>query len=298
MAVLFPIIQAVAKFRYHTVSSIPAVISLYSLLLEAAAAPLVPLLLLPSFLLLLRPKAADLEEEGRSADRVPRHELFCLLVFCAAPILMLSLALVADSGQGTRFVLPSIGAFCALGAFAAAGRSRFPRLTGLVLLVPLAAWFCVQQYGTFRTGLDRVRMERPYQPDLNFNASEYDPSDALPIVDPYGEHFLLYSYYWPAAQAARLSWVTPIPLEDSGSHVSALNSVVTKLNVPSYDEFVENNRRFLVVGDGKPGATLGGRGASWFFDRAHRDNAEILLLGYCGEHPVYEVRLPGTHGED
>lgn len=297
LLILLPVIQAVAQFKYHTVPSIPAAVSLYSLLLKFAAAPLVPLLLLPAFLVLLRPKAGDWEEVSGSADWPPEHELVGVLAFCAAPVLMFLLALIADSGQGVRFVPTSIAAFSALGAFAVACRARFPRLAGLTLLIPLAAWFGVQQYGTFRTGLDRVRMERPYQADLNFDASEYDPSGKLPIVDPYGENFLLYSYYWPAAQAARLSWVTSLPLAEAGSHLSVLHSVVTKLNVPSYDEFVQRHRRFLVIGDPNATVSAGSEEVTWFFDRTRHDNAEIVLLGHCGEHPVYEVRMPDRPDE-
>jgi hypothetical protein len=154
----------------------------------------------------------------------------------------------------------------------------------MVLLLPLAGWFCLQQYGALRTGFDRMKMEKPYEADLSWEAPLYGSTSPLPIADPHGEHTLLYSYYWPPEQSARLSLITPIPLQEMGLYLSVLIPMTTTLDLQTYDEYTARHRRFLLFGDE----------AEWFLKRLHEDRATLVFLGHAGEHPIFEVTMPGA----
>ena len=285
VVVLSPIIQAVSQQQYHTHPSWPGVFHVYSNLLTVQATPLVPLLLLPALLLVLDRQTTD--ERGSdisSYEAPPQHETVALLLFCASPLLMLPIALVAKSGFEARFCIPAIAAFIALGAVTLACRSRFPHVTGVALLLPLLGWFCLQQYFVLRTGFDRLTAAKPVEADLSWDSSVHDPSGSLPIADPYGARTLFYSYYWPQEQSVRLSLVTPIPIQDMGSYLSILIPMTTTLDVQPYYEYTGRHRRFLLFGD------KGG----WFLNRLHQDKATLVLLGHAGEHPIFEVTMPRT----
>ncbi|MBL8227462.1 MAG: hypothetical protein JNL98_03255 [Bryobacterales bacterium] len=171
----------------------------------------------------------------------------------------------------------------------ASAGSRLPAMVGFLVLF---GWFCLKSPGVVRKNLAGTG-GYPFRTSQPFSTRSWMPlldASPLPVVVSPAVFFLQFQHYAPESMRGRIRYLASrkyaMELEGMDTGDTNLTMFARMLPVPisSYDEFVRENKRFLLIAETT--------NPTWVIEKLKSDGATLILRNRQDTFFLFEAVLP------
>jgi hypothetical protein len=205
------------------------------------------------------------------------------------PVLVVPASFVAGAFTD-RYVLPALTGITLYLSLLVWRARKGDKLTATVAALVFLCWFVAHSANTTRKALAETG-GYPFRVGQPFAARRWMPviaASRLPVVIAPATFYLQFQYYAPVDLQWRLYYLAnpyyAMQLDSSDSSDATLINLaraVPRIYVPSYDEFLIRQKKFLLLADVT--------GQAWIIHKLRLDGANLELLLRQGRQLLFEV---------